>query len=147
MRFSRKVRRPPIINIISLIDILVVLLIFYIATTVFKKSEPKINIVVPSSTHAGSTKETTPSIIYVTADNKMYLDDTLVQPEQLADLLKQRLKADPNYKVAMKADTKAPFGMITKVMDAANTAGIPNLPTFTSPAAGTGEGSGGGAGQ
>ncbi len=144
MRFSRKARRPPIINIISLIDILVVLLIFYIATTVFKKSEPKINIVVPSSTHAGVSKDASPSIIYITSDSKMYLEDVEVKPDELADLLKAKIAKDPHYKVALKADTKAPFGMITKVMDAAQTAGIPNLPTFTSPAAG---GEGGGSGQ
>ena len=136
MRFSRKARRPPIINIISLIDILVVLLIFYIATTVFKKSEPKINIEVPSSTHAGVAKDAAPSIIYITADSKMYLDDVEVQPDQLAAFLKDKMAKDPNYKVAMKADTKAPFGMITKVMDAARTAGISNLQTFTTPAPG-----------
>lgn len=141
MRFSRKVRRPPIINIISLIDILVVLLIFYIATTVFKKSEPKINIVVPSSTRAGVTHDATPSIIYVTADSKMFLDDAPIQPDQLAGLLKDKIAANPTYKVAMKADTKAPFGMITQVMDAAHTAGITDLPTFTSQAK-TGENTG-----
>ncbi len=130
MRFSRKVRRPPIINIISLIDILVVLLIFYIATTVFKRSEPKINIVVPPSSRATTTKDTQPSIIYVTADSKMFLDDTPIEPDQLGDLLKSKIAANPAYKVAMKADTKAPFGMITKVMDAAHTAGITDLPTF-----------------
>jgi biopolymer transport protein ExbD len=130
MRFSPKKRRPPIINIISLIDILVVLLIFYIATTVFKRSQPKINIVIPASTRATTTKETAPSIIYVTADSKMFLDDASVDPDQLGGILKAKMEANPNYKVAMKADTKAPFGMITKVMDAAHTAGIADLPTF-----------------
>jgi biopolymer transport protein ExbD len=129
MQFARKVRRPPIINIISLIDILVVLLIFYIATTVFKKSEPKLDIVVPSSTHATAAKQTAPSIIYVTADSKMYLDDQAVDPSQLGDMLKAKLSADPTYKVAMKADTKAPFGIITKVLEAAHAAGISDLPT------------------
>ncbi len=137
MHFVQKVRRRPIINLIPLIDILVVLLIFYIATTVFKKSEPRINIVVPPSTHAGISKDATPSIIYITNDSKMYLDDAEIQPAQLADMLKSKMAADPAYKVAMKADTKAPFGMIVQVMDAAHTAGIPNLPTFTSPAPGT----------
>jgi biopolymer transport protein ExbD len=138
MQFSRKARRRPIINIISLIDILVVLLIFYIATTVFKRSEPKITIVVPKSTRATTTTETLPSIIYVTADSKMFLDDTPVEPDQLADLLKAKIAAKPDFKVAMKADTKAPFGMITKVMDAAHAAGITDLPTFmeAKPAAG-----------
>jgi biopolymer transport protein ExbD len=130
MHFSRKMRRSPLINIIPLIDILVVLLIFYIATTVFKKSEPKINIVVPNSTHATTTKETAPSIIYVTADSKMFLDDVPVQPGDLGAMLKSKLAANPDYKVAMKADTKAPFGVITQVMDAAHTAGISDLPTF-----------------
>jgi biopolymer transport protein ExbD len=130
MQFARKPRRRPIINIISLIDILVVLLIFYIATTVFKRTQPKVHIVVPNSSRATTTQEATPAIIYVTADSKMFLEDQPVEPDQLADLLKSKIAADPSYKVAMKADTKAPFGMITKVMDAAHAAGIADLPTF-----------------
>ena len=135
MRFARKPRRPPVINIINLIDILIVLLIFYIATTVFKKSEPKIKIVVPSSTHAttATANESLPSIIYVTDDGKVFLDDVPVEPDQLGDLLKSKMAANPNFKVAMKADTKASFGIIVKVMDAAHTANISDLPTFTSP--------------
>ena len=131
MQFARKPRRRPAINIIPLIDVLVVLLIFYIATTVFKKSQPKINIVVPSSTQGKATQDVLPSIIYVTEDSKIFLDDAPVDPDQLGELLKSKLAANPDYKVAMKADTKAPFGMITKVLDAAHVAGIPNLPTFT----------------
>ncbi len=130
MRFPRKVRRTPVINIINLIDVLVVLLIFYIATTVFKKSEPKIIIKVPESTTAKSTQTAPPSIIYVTKDSKIFLDDTPVEPDQLGGLLKSKIAADPSFKVAMKADTKAPFGVITKVMDAAHVAGIGDLPTF-----------------
>ena len=130
MQFVRKPRQQPVINIISLIDILVVLLIFYIATTVFKRSQPKINIVVPASSRAAATKTTEPSIIYVTSDSKLFLDDQPVEPDQLGDLLKSKIAANPTFKVAMKADTKAPFGVITKVMDAAHTAGITDLPTF-----------------
>jgi biopolymer transport protein ExbD len=130
MQFARKPRRSPVINIIPLIDTLVVLLIFYIATTVFKKSEPKITIKVPSSSQAKETKETPPTIIYVTADSKIFLGDDPVEPEKLGDLLKEKIKANPDFKVAMRADTKAPFGVITKVMDAAHIAGIGDLPTF-----------------
>jgi biopolymer transport protein ExbD len=130
MQFPRKPRRSPTLNIIPLIDILVVLLIFYIATTVFKKPQPTINIVVPPSSTATATKEPPPSIIYVTADSKIFLDDAPVDSDQLADQLKSKLAANPAFKVAMKADTKAPFGVITKVMDAAHVAGISNLQTF-----------------
>jgi len=134
MQFVRKQRRPPVINIISLIDILVVLLIFYIATTVFKKSEPKIKIVVPSSTHATTTTSATlPSIIYVTEDSKIFLDDAPVDADKLGDLLKSKLAANPDFKVAMKADKGAPFGAIVQVLDAAHAANITDLPTFSTP--------------
>ena len=130
MQFKRKPKRMPIINIIPLIDVLVVLLIFYIATTVFKKPEPKINIVLPDSHNAKATQEAPPTILSVTEDSKMYLGDQPVEIDQLTELLKSKLAADPNFKVAMKADTKAPFGFIVKVMDAAKAAGMGDLPTF-----------------
>jgi len=130
MLFKRKPRRLPVINIIPLIDVLVVLLIFYIATTVFKKPEPKITIKVPDSTRAKETPNTPPVILYVTDESKIFLGDAPVEPDQLGDLLKSKLAADPEFKVAMKADTKAPFGVIVKVMDAAHYAGLGDLPTF-----------------
>jgi len=130
MQFTRKRRRPPMINIIPLIDVLVVLLIFYIATTVFKKAEPKIKIVVPDSTRAKATPNTPPTILYVTDDSKMFLGDQPVEADKLGDLLKDKLAADPEFKVAMKADKNAPFSIIVKVMDAAHYAGLGDLPTF-----------------
>ena len=131
MQFVRKRRRQPFINIISLIDILVVLLIFYIATTVFKRTEPKLNIVIPPSTTAKTTQENIPSTIYVTSDSKVYLDDTPVDPDNLGDLLKSKLAANPSFKVATKMDESAPWKIIVKVMDACNKAGIPTISAYT----------------
>jgi len=130
MQFTRKPRRSPILNIIPLIDVLVVLLIFYIATTVFKKTEHTFQIVVPKYDKAAPAPDTAPTIIYVTKDSKIYLGDQLVDPDLLGDLLKTKLAADPNFKVALKADTDASFGAITKVMSAARGAGIADLPTY-----------------
>jgi biopolymer transport protein ExbD len=139
MQFARKPRRSPVLNIIPLIDVLVVLLIFYIATTVFKKPQPILKIVVPDSTTAKSTDKTPPAVIYVTSDSKIFLDEVPVEASKLADLLKEKLAADPAFKVAMKADTGAPFGAITKVMDAAHTAGIADLQTFMNTEKGSGD--------
>src|ERR1700761_260935 len=142
MQFPRKRRRAPVLNIIPLIDILVVLLIFYIATTVFKKTEPKIKIVVPDSSRAKEQHDTPPSILYVTEDSKVFLGDDPVDIDKLGQLLKDKLTADPNFKMAMKADTKTPFGIIVKVQDAAHFAGMTDIPTFMNP-----DKTGGAAGQ
>ena len=133
MIFPRKPRRSPVLNIIPLIDVLIVLLIFYIATTVFKKSQPNIKLNIPSSTQATATKTVPPSTIYITQDGKFFFDDTPVDPENLGQLLKDKKAANPEFKAAVKADTKTPLGMFVKVYDAANFAGITDLQMYMNP--------------
>jgi biopolymer transport protein ExbD len=132
MRFqTHRNRKTPFINIISLVDILCILLIFFIVTTVFKKDEPIVQIKLPETSQAEPAKDTPPSIVYVTADEKVYLDSQIITPEELGPVLKRKIDSGSLAKIAMKADKKAPFGLIVKVMDAAKFAGIKNLPTFT----------------
>jgi biopolymer transport protein ExbD len=145
MQFPRKPRRAPALNIIPLIDVLVVLLIFYIATTVFKKVQHKLDIVIPQSKNVTNAPDTQPSTIYVTKDNTVYLDDQLVDPDLLGDMLKNKKAADPNYKVFLKSDGKVTFDMIVKIMDAARDAGIDNLQTYATPAPAPGSDAGGAA--
>ena len=54
---------------------------------------------------------------------------TLAAPprQDLADLV----KANPELKLAIRADTKAPFGQIVKVMDAAKEAKVKMINAFT----------------
>ncbi len=135
MQFPRKQRRSPALNIIPLIDVLVVLLIFYIATTVFKKAQHKLDITIPTSKHVTNAPDTQPSTIYLTKDGTVYLDDQLVDPDLLGDMLKTKKAANPDYKVFLKSDGKSTFDMMVKIMDAARDAGIDNLQTYATPAA------------
>jgi len=139
MQFIRKPRRSPFINIIPLIDVLVVLLIFYIATTVFKKSQPNIVIKIPDSTQAKTTQETPPATLYVTPDDKIFLDDAPVDIDKLGEVLKSKVDANPKFKIALKADTKMTFGTFAKIMDAAHFAGIGDLNAFMDQAKAAGD--------
>jgi len=49
MRFDTRKRRTPSIVIVSLIDILAILLIFFIVTTIFRKEQPRLQINLPES--------------------------------------------------------------------------------------------------
>lgn len=132
MRFHvRRTRAKPTINIVSLIDILCILLIFLVVTTVFRSDEPVIKINVPESSQGKPTQEELPTIIYVAKDEKIFLGDKPVPIHQLGGILKNRLSERPGAKFAMRADKEVPFGTIIKVMDASKIAGIHQLPTFT----------------
>ncbi|PTX99435.1 biopolymer transporter ExbD [Verrucomicrobia bacterium LW23] len=133
MRFSQKQRRPPpIINIISLIDILCILLIFFIVTTVFRKPEPMVKIDVPDSSQATNVPpaEVPPVTIFLAKDGKIFLEAEPVDSSRLADALRARKAQGPQVRFALRADKDTPFWAITKVNDAASQAGIRNLPTY-----------------
>ena len=132
MRFYNKQKRTPVINIVSLIDILCILLIFFIVTTTFKKDEPRVEIKVPQST--SSTKDPhsqEPVIIYASKGLKVYVGSQEVPLKNLAQALKTEKARTQMPSFALKADTDIPLGFFVKVLDAAKEAGLTNLSMFT----------------
>ncbi len=131
MKFYTKQRRTPTINIVSLVDILCILLIFFVVTTVFKKEEPVIRLDLPKSSQGKPVDPNAPIIIFVTEDEKIFLGDIPIVPANLSSSIQKIHKELPNSKFALKSSKKAPFGIIVQVMDAAKEAGIDQLPAFT----------------
>ncbi len=132
MKFYTKQRRTPTINIVSLVDILCILLIFFVVTTVFKKEEPVIRLDLPKSSQGKLVDPNAPIVIFVTEEEKVFLGDNPIVPaSNLSEALQKLRKELPNSKFALKSSKKAPFGIIVQVMDAAKEAGIDQLPAFT----------------
>jgi biopolymer transport protein ExbD len=124
-----------VINIISLIDILVILLIFFIATSTFKKKHPQLEINLPNSKTAqpAEAKNNDPLVLRVKSANEISLDEKPVTLSALAATLEAARKQFPTRSVAMQADREAPFGVVVKVLDALKQAGVENIPAFTQP--------------
>jgi biopolymer transport protein ExbD len=137
MRFYTRKRRSPTINIVSLIDILVILLIFFIATSTFKKTQPQLEINLPESktATAAPAAKTEPIVLRVKAADQITLDDKPVTLSNLATALSAARKQDPRRAIAMQADKQAPFGVVVQVLDALKQAGVKNIPAFTQPEA------------
>ncbi|MDZ4788113.1 MAG: biopolymer transporter ExbD [Blastochloris sp.] len=132
MRFYSKARRPPIINIVSLIDILCILLIFFIVTTEFKKDQYQVEIKLPESTQATKEdKPTEPVLILATKDKKIFIGDEEIPLEKLVSVLKSKQNGQSNPLFSLKADTEIPLGFFVKVLDASKEAGIANLSLLT----------------
>ncbi|KIE58405.1 biopolymer transporter ExbD [Methylacidiphilum kamchatkense Kam1] len=131
MEFRPRSNRRPLINLVSLIDILSIVLLFFVVTTTFQREEPAVKIDLPKSVRSKPVRSDLPKIIFVTEDKKIFLDNKPVEPEHLGELLKKTITENPDTKIALKASKNAPFEIIIQVMDAVKFAGIPNLPTFT----------------
>jgi biopolymer transport protein ExbD len=135
MRFYTRKRRTPTINIISLIDILVILLIFFIATSTFKKRQPQLEINLPDSktATASAAAKADPIVLRVKSADQLMLDEKPVKLADLASALQAERQQAPERPIAMQADRQAPFGVVVQVLDALKQAGVKNIPAFTQP--------------
>ncbi|MFL6528317.1 MAG: ExbD/TolR family protein [Chthoniobacterales bacterium] len=133
MQFAVRKRRAPQIIIVSLVDILTILLIFFVVSTTFKKDQPQVQINLPEAkTATAQPAELEHAIVSVDANDDVKLDGKPVPIDQLQTALGD-LPPTRKSTLAMEADKKASFGTIIKVMDALKLAGVKNLPAFTRP--------------
>ncbi len=131
MKFAVRKRRAPAIIIVSLVDILTILLIFFVVATTFKKDQPEVNINLPQAkTSSARPAELEHAIVSVDADDGLKLDGETIAVDQLEAAI-NKLTPERKNSVVLKADQKASFGIIIKVMDALKLAGVKNLPAFT----------------
>ena len=135
MKFYTRKRRQPSIIILSLIDILAILLIFFIVTTTFRKTQPQPQINLPDSKAAelAPAEQTEPLLLQVKGEKEIMLGGESVTVEELAAKLMAVRERSPERPIAMQADREAPFGTIVAVLDALKDAGVKNIPAFTRP--------------
>jgi biopolymer transport protein ExbD len=131
MKIAVRKRRAPSIIIVSLVDILTILLIFFVVSTTFKKDQPEVQINLPDSkTSTKATTEVEHAIVSVNETDEVRLDGQVIEVDQLEAAVRD-LPAARKSTLALQADKKASFGTIIKVMDALKLAGVKNLPAFT----------------
>ena len=131
MKFAVRKRRAPSIIIVSLVDILTILLIFFVVSTTFKKDQPQVQINLPESKTATNTPaELEHAILTVSENDEIKLDGQTIAVEDLEAAVRN-LSDTRRTSLALQADKKASFGIIVKVMDALKLAGVKNLPAFT----------------
>jgi biopolymer transport protein ExbD len=131
MKFAVRKRRAPSIIIVSLVDILTILLIFFVVSTTFKKDQPEVQINLPESKTATSAPaELEHALLTVSENDEIKLDGKTIAVEDLETAVKN-LPDTRRTSLALQADKKASIGIIVKVMDALKLAGVKNLPAFT----------------
>jgi biopolymer transport protein ExbD len=131
MNFAVRKRRAPSIIIVSLVDILTILLIFFVVSTTFKKDQPEVQINLPESkTATKAPAELEHAIVAVDEADAIKLDGRPVAVDELERAVRN-LSQTQKASLALQADRKASFGTIIKVMDALKLAGVRNLPAFT----------------
>jgi biopolymer transport protein ExbD len=127
MQFAtRKRRGTPAIIIVSLIDVLIVVLIFLMVTTTFKQ-QPALKLALPESNQQKTGATADAIIVTIPKSGPLYFKTDPVTFDKLEQRLKEASAANPDMTLAIRADTEAPWGQVVKVRDAAKAANIKNV--------------------
>lgn len=133
MRFTQGRRRQaPSVIIVSLIDVLLVVLIFLMVSTTFRQT-PSVKLVLPESRQAERAGASPDKLVVTVAKTEphLYLGKRPVTFESLQQELATLARANSNLMISIQADEGAPWGQIIRVMDAAKAARIRTVDAVT----------------
>jgi len=115
------------INVTSLVDVTMVLLIIFMLTAPFIQAGIKVKLPKAKST---VIKETEAVIIAVTQDKQVYINNELVESGKLADAL-TTLKVAGEERVYVRADQDVAYGTVMEVIGEIKAAGIDDVGMIT----------------
>ncbi len=129
MNLYQKKRRTPVLQIISMIDVLIILLIFLVVSTTFKDPrKPKaagaaersvLNVAIPVSEALNLGTDTAARVsLTVTKDEKCFLADVEIPLDKLGEGLRVFKESSPAAKLDLRIDEKVSFGGLIRIWDA-----------------------------
>jgi biopolymer transport protein ExbD len=119
------------INVTPLVDITLVLLIIFMATShIIAQRAMKLNL--PKA--ANTAESPTPAVqVMMTADRSITLNGQPVTREALATNLAQMARLDPNLRVTLSADKTVDWDSVAGLLDDVRGAGISRLSAQVAP--------------
>ena len=115
MKIERKTRTSNEISTSSMPDIIFMLLIFFMVTTVMREYEG-LDVIIPRAKmieKLESKRHT--SYIWATKDGIISVDDRIININNLSGLMYNKIAIDPKITVSLKSDEKTTMKLITDI--------------------------------
>ncbi len=113
------------VNLTPMLDVVFIMLIFFIVTASFVK-EAGIDVTRPRASTA-TRKERGNILIAITANDQIWMDRRQVDPRALRANIERLHAENPQGSVVIQADTDSKNGLLVQVMDAARASGVSSV--------------------
>ena len=138
MKFRRKPRETVDINLASLIDVVFILLLFFVVTTTFTR-ETQLRVDLPEAVSGSPAEDQSkPVDITISADGVFSVNNQILPKSDLAslmDALQKEANGDTSRPLSISADGKTQHQSVITAMDAAGKLGFSHLRMTTIEAA------------
>ncbi len=129
MEFKRRRYNHSYLNIAPLVDVVFLLLLFFMLTSHLVQ-EPAISVKLPRSKTASMLKQSVPTVV-INREGKIYFDAHEVSLTSLTDIIKKQLSERKIKKIRIKADRDIQLSLLIKVIDQIRLAGISDFGIIT----------------
>jgi len=121
------------LSLTPLIDVVFLLLIFFLVTSEFEEEERRLDIVLPTATSAvPMTSKPREVVVDVDSQGVVYLRGEPTPLDELEQLLRKAVAANPtNQTVVIRADQSTSFQPVVSVMDVCNRTGVSDYTVTT----------------
>lgn len=129
MNFRRHAR-PEIFGfqIAPMVDILLVLLVFFIVTWNFSLSEKELDVKIPTASNSKDTDAYVGQVVVnVKMDGSLVFNRKVISGDELVAKLRELAKLYPDQAVILRGDQNAKYQLITNVLDICRQANIWNI--------------------
>jgi biopolymer transport protein ExbD len=113
------------VNLTPMLDVVFIMLIFFIVTASFVK-EAGIDVTRPPAATA-ERKERGNILVAITANDQIWIDRRQVDPRSVRANIERMHAENPQGSVVIQADKDSKNGLLVLVMDAARLAGVKNV--------------------
>ena len=130
MSFLRKQDDEPRIDLTPMVDVVFLLLIFFMISTTFVES-PGISIKLPEASSTPIEREPKEIKIYLSKEGDVYYQDRKISLETYKSLLAEHQSEADTTTVLLLADQQSRHGKVVTLMDLARDAGFVKLAIAT----------------
>ncbi|OIO67189.1 MAG: biopolymer transporter ExbD [Zetaproteobacteria bacterium CG1_02_53_45] len=116
MKLRQKKRSDFLVDITPLVDVVFLMLIFFMVSTSFNVSS-SLKLDLPSSNATAEQNEAKKLTISINAKGQIYIQDEVVEDEELRKRILNISKGDPNMRVVLRADSEARHKRVVYVLD------------------------------
>jgi biopolymer transport protein ExbD len=111
-----------------MVDVLLVLLCFFILTWNFARKEMELDVKVPTAEHGEEpVLDVNQTVLNLKEDGAMVMNTKPITFDELGDKMAMLAKINPDYAIILRGDENVPYKYVAQVLDVCRGAGIWNV--------------------